>query len=425
MSQSYCFYNYSLYDLNVLYLLKNKMKPIYTLGLFLFTNTLFAQTTPEITSWKINTTQQTGYAGILTNVQKVQYSSNNVYVSTTCIPDYNIGPWTANPNIPVNKDFIFKITRNPIQNTGILTKTPLGHVGVWSNGVSIFNPKDGMSYNNAGVWNRDALFFEGVSFDNCLGHPGPGGEYHHHVNPTCLYNDKDSLNHSPIIGYAFDGYPIYGAYAYTNTNGTGPIKRMKSSFVMNTGTTRNKGPVVDASYPLGAFVEDRSFVDGAGDLDIHNGRFCVTPDYPNGTYAYFVTIDANLYPVYPYVIGPTYYGTVQVGNTGPNSGHNTITEIVTTYIPSATAILNQNQQIEFEYYPNPTANYLELVVAPGAFQHMHAKFINELGEVVLQQNNIQAGFTHIFNLEHLSNGIYYLNLQGNSINTVKKIIVAK
>ena len=29
---------------------------------------------------------------------------------------------------------------------------------------------------------------------------------------------------------------------------------------------------------------------GEGDLDEHNGRYCVTPDFPNGVYAYFATI---------------------------------------------------------------------------------------------------------------------------------------
>ena len=52
------------------------------------------------------------------------------------------------------------------------------------------------------------------SFDDCLGHPAPNGEYHLHVNPTCLYDDSDDQNHSPIIGYAFDNFPIYGAYGY-------------------------------------------------------------------------------------------------------------------------------------------------------------------------------------------------------------------
>lgn len=401
------------------------MKHIYTISFLVLVNTVFAQLTPEVTSWKINTTNKTGYAGILTNVQQVQYSTDNVYISATCIPDYTIGPWTANPNTPVNKNFVFKITRKPVQNTGTLINTPLGHVGVWSNGVSIFNSKDGMSYNNARIWNRDALFFEGVSFDDCLGHPAPGGEYHHHVNPTCLYVDKDSMNHSPIIGYAFDGFPIYGAYGFTNSDGTGAIKRMKSSFMMNTGTTRTNGPAVDATYPLGAFIEDRTFVSGSGDLDIHNGRFCVTPDYPNGIYAYFVTINENLYPVYPYVIGPTYYGTVQTGNTGPNSGHNTITETVTTYTPSSSGISALDQQIEFEYFPNPTKNYLTLFVSPSESNNLEATVINEVGQTVIQQKNIQPAVPYLFNVENLPSGIYYLKIQGNSKSTVRKISLIK
>jgi hypothetical protein len=139
-----------------------------TLLLSLLPFALFAQT-PEVTSWLINPGGQTGYAGIPSNVQLVQYSANNVFVTTTCIPDYSIGPWTANPNTPVNQNFLFKITRNPVQNAGTPVNTPLGHIGVWTNGVSIFNAKDGMSYNNQGIWNRDAYVFEGISFDNCSG----------------------------------------------------------------------------------------------------------------------------------------------------------------------------------------------------------------------------------------------------------------
>lgn len=87
-----------------------------------------------------------------------------------------------------------------------------------------------MSYLNQNVWQQNAIIVEGPSFDDCLGHPAGNGEYHHHLNPTCLYNDSLTNVHSPIIGFAFDGFPIYGAYAYSNPNGTGSIKRMQSSY---------------------------------------------------------------------------------------------------------------------------------------------------------------------------------------------------
>jgi len=301
---------------------------------------------PEITSWVINFTEDVGFNNIPSNVQSVNYTDDDVYVSCTCIPGYDIGPWAGNPNTAENQDFCFKITRSPNQNTGNLIETPMGHIGVWKNGVSIFNAKDAFSYNNSGIWFQDAYVFEGPSFDDCLGHPAPNGEYHHHVNPTCLYNDSDTDNHSPIIGYAFDGFPIYGAYGYRNLDGAGAaVVMMKSSYQLRNIEVREvlpngqpldnafHGPPVNSMYPLGSFLEDYEYIENSGTLDEHNGRYCVTPEYPNGTYAYFVTINEYLDPIFPYTIGPDYYGLVQFGNTGPQSGHNSIPLDAINYNP--------------------------------------------------------------------------------------------
>jgi hypothetical protein len=280
---------------------------------------------PAVSSWVINTTGLTGYncsgctpavaGNISANVQSVDYDVTYAYITTTGIPSYNIGPWASNPNTPSNQNKIFRIKRSPTNNA-THTTTPLGNIGIWANGIGVFNAKDGMSYNNAGVWNRNAYYYEGISFDACLGHPAPNGNYHNHVNPACLYNSSNTAVHSPILGYAYDGYPIYGAYGYTNTNGTGPIKRMESGYTLSTNTTRVNGPAVSATYPNGCFCEDYVFTGGAGtDLDQYNGRTCITPEYPGSTYAYFVTIDASGLPQYPFVVGPSYYGTYSAANT--------------------------------------------------------------------------------------------------------------
>lgn len=410
------------------------MKKFLFLSVLTFPLLSWAQTDPAITSWKLNTTGQTGYAGILTNVQQVQYSASNVYVTTTCIPDYTIGPWTNNPNIPVNQNFIFKITRNPVQNTGTLINTPMGHTGVWSNGVSIFNAKDGMSYNNQGIWNRDALVFEGISFDNCLGHPAPNGEYHHHVNPTCLYDDTDDSQHAPIIGYAFDGFPIYGAYGYDNVNGTGIFRKMQSSYQLRNITNRTTlpngtilnanqyGPAIGGQYPLGAFLEDYEYVAGSGDLDVHNGRFCVTPEYPNGIYAYFVTIDVNENPVYPYVIGPTYYGTVQAGNTGPNSGHVIISEPVTNYIPGSTLLYETPSVPLVAVYSNNITGATYFTMNNNLQKSAVASIFDLNGKLISRYGNLAAGETIDLTSESLNSGIYFLNVVcGNESSTVKII----
>ena len=115
-----------------------------------------------------------------------------------------------------------------------------------------------------------------------------------------------TVNHSPILGYAYDGNPIYGPYAYNTTTG-GFIRRMNPGYVLDVDTTSGKRPL---SFEGGFFVNDYKY-DGSGDLDVHNGRFAITPEYPNGVYAYFSTIDVSAsnesIPKYPYVVGPYFY----------------------------------------------------------------------------------------------------------------------
>ena len=378
---------------------------------------------PEITSWIRNTTGATGYNSIPSNVQTVQYSAQYVYVSCTCIPGYSIGPWAGNPNIPANQNFVFKITRSPAQHTGTPTVVGLGHIGVWSNGVTIFNPKDAASYNNAGIWHQNAYFFEGSSFDNCLGHPAPNGEYHHHINPTCLYDDADSTHHSPIIGYAFDGFPVYGAYGFANADGTGGIKRMTSSYALTTTTTRTNGPAVNTIFPAGAYCEDYTYTAGFGSLDMHNGRFCITPEYPSGTYAYFVTIDAALNPVYPFVIGDTYYGQITPGNTGPGSGHNTISEPTTTYTGStAVAYL---PRMKFSLVPNPVTSFATIYFDPASPNNISASLMNAQGQVLKTYQHMQPSISYPIDCSDLPAGIYYLHLRAGAETLYQKILVMR
>jgi len=107
-----------------------------------------------------------------------------------------------------------------------------------------------------------------------------------------------SGTHSKVIGWAYDGNPIYGKYGYSNPlDSTSSITAITSSWQLK--STRTGGPSV-VSYPLGSFVEDYE-LSTSSVLDKHNGRFCVTPEFPHGTYAYFAT-DA-----FPYFIGLEYY----------------------------------------------------------------------------------------------------------------------
>jgi len=114
-----------------------------------------------------------------------------------------------------------------------------------------------------------------------------------------------SKTHSPIIGFAYDGNPIYGAFAYQDPlDSSSSIIRMTSSYSIN--GSRSNGPSLSA-YPIGTFVNDYTYTHKSGTLDKNNGRFCITPEFPKGTYAYFITIDSNQVPQYPYILGENFY----------------------------------------------------------------------------------------------------------------------
>jgi len=113
--------------------------------------------------------------------------------------------------------------------------------------------------------------------------------------------------HSPIIGWAFDGNPIYGPFGYKNPDDINSgIVIIKSSYKKDQTKVFNR----PAQFAEGFFVNDYTY-DNSGDLDIHNGRYCKTPEFPNGIYAYFATVEIGsssnkLESIYPYFIGNTY-----------------------------------------------------------------------------------------------------------------------
>ena len=108
--------------------------------------------------------------------------------------------------------------------------------------------------------------------------------------------------HSPILGFAYDGNPIYGPYGYQTAVG-GAIRRLQTGYILNTALLSGIRP---PGFAFGYFVNDYIF-DNSGDLDEFGGRYCVTPQFPDGTYAYFYSVDVDssgvAKPKYPYLLG--------------------------------------------------------------------------------------------------------------------------
>ena len=109
------------------------------------------------------------------------------------------------------------------------------------------------------------------------------------------YSEKSTVTHSPILGWAYDGSPIYGPYGHGFKTG-GAIRRMIPGYTL--ASKGNRPP--ESLFPLGYFVDDYIFTND-GDLDEFNGRFCKTPEYPDGVYAYFCTIQATNSSEFPFV----------------------------------------------------------------------------------------------------------------------------
>lgn len=274
------------------------------------------------------------------------------------------------------------------------------------------------------------------------------GNYHHHQNPSAFSLDKvvvsnicdlypadglyviDSTKHAPLLGYAYDGFPIYGAYAYKNTDGTGGITRMKSGYRLRDITVRTHyadgtdvadGPAVSTTYPLGYFREDYGYVPVASPdvLDGHNGRFCVTPEYPQGIYCYFATVDNNWNSAYPYVVGPTFYGVRTASKV------QTINEAVTTYTPS-TATRDLRSDLKLHIFPNPASDFIA-VQAVGILRNTVLLQLHDLSGRLVQTTEIQPGSTiSYFDCSTLYEGVYLVSVWSNGqLEAAEKVVVQR
>ena len=445
------------------------MKSKLFLLLLIISNTTFAQTNHAILSWLQNTNNTKGRyyltgnsTPILTtinaNVQQVQYSTNYVYVAATGVPAFVTGPFATGPvTTALNNSYVLKIPLNPVEAT-IKTAVGNGAIAAFINGTVAYRPGDGMSYNNADKWHSNAVYFENIGFDCAHGHPGPmTSDYHHHQNPSafnietvpsssiCNVYLADGLyvpnaaTHGPLIGFAPDGFPIYGAYGYTNPlDASTSIKRITPSYRLRNITARTTLPdgtaavgptltqMVQIAGPgqpqiqavLGAYLEDFEYVAGLGDLDENNGRFCKTPEYPNGTYCYFATIDATNKPVYPYLLGK-YYNGVVLGTTRA-----TISETVTTYTPSLSVSSNNLEQIGLSLFPNPTSDMVVVQSYSPVVSDLDIDLFDINGKLILQDTLKQGSTMCYLNLETVYSGIYFVKISDSKNSITKKVIIS-
>lgn len=337
-------------------------------------------------------------SNVLADVNTVAYDNDYVYIRTSGIPSHDISiiieGEPQNPATAGDIDATYRLSLNPTEELGEKTATGLGPNGVMVNGVAFYNQSDGTFWNaqtneiggggrggpDAEVWTTNALWSRGgfLSEDPGGGHSSPVrgstnpdgsllGQYHYHQTPTGLMPQIDPSNEgslgSPIVGYASDGYPVIGPYAYEIQDDDSQIVvQMTSSYGLleDNGVDEPRGPngPTTADYELGSFIEDFVYYEGSGTLNEYNMTFVKFDDEgrailadetdPDGDWAYFLTLDAlnaltgnetaiDYEYAFPYIVGPNYFGVVE------------------PFDPDATIMVPNDVEYFFQYIPEPSS----------------------------------------------------------------------
>jgi hypothetical protein len=211
------------------------------------------------------------------------------HIESNGIPNHEPGefPNRGNPNAVRPLSYHFEM---PAEPKVAKTSTPVERqpFGVAVNGVP-FDPGTAEYWRgdmNSG-WRYDALSGNiNLGVDNSNGHVQPTGAYHYHGIPNGLVASLDNSKGMILVGYAADGFPVYASYGFKDPmDAKSDVIKVKSGYKVKEGQ-RPDGP---KGYYDGTFVQDFEHVEGYGDLDEHNGRFGVTPEYPEGIYHYYLT----------------------------------------------------------------------------------------------------------------------------------------
>ena len=244
-------------------------------------------------------------AGFKSKIE-IKKSEDQRTIKINGIPEHQIGkfPNSGNPNRVAEQSVTLTIPTTPKAREKFTDGRPYDF-GVAINGV-LFDPGAGEFWqgNPRYGWQYEALSGAvPLGLDENFAHVQPGGKYHYHGLPSGLLkklnvNDKQ---HSPLIGWAADGFPVYALYGFKETKvaadqfNSADVVELKPSYRLKSGDRPKDRNNPGGKYD-GTFTADYEYVEGLGDLDEANGRFCVTPDFPEGTYAYFLTRD---WPVVP------------------------------------------------------------------------------------------------------------------------------
>lgn len=214
-------------------------------------------------------------------------------ISSNGLPNHPTGqfPNRGNPNTIQPQNYNFRVPANP-KVAATPTALEFGPFGIALNGL-LFDPGTAEFWRddpNSG-WRMEALGGpRNLGLDQNNAHVQPNGAYHYHAIPVGLVEKLGGQKDKPLLlGWAADGFPIYGAMGYSDPkSASGRLKKLASSYRLKKGARPSEPNGPGGNFD-GAYTADWEFVKDSGDLDECNGRVGVTPEFPEGIYHYVIT----------------------------------------------------------------------------------------------------------------------------------------
>lgn len=343
------------------------------------------------------------------------------------LPNHTYGTWPSGNPVEA-QEFSYQLCAFPqksSQATSIYDSgdfngcSPYVEFGVSANGIRMapfgarwfVNPN---TQEENKEWNVEALVMFSMDFNNS--HSNGAGEYHYHGIPINYFIDSlniDGTQHSPIVGYAADGFPIYYKYLYSDPqDSNSPLSTFDSGHSLRSGNRPGDGVTApDGAYD-GLYIEDYEFIDSNWPLDECNGRFGITPEYPEGTYHYVMT---DSWPYIPRCL----YGTVidnafRIGPNCPDSNTEDCSE-------EPLHILENISTQSISISPNPSSSIIRI-------EGLSSEAINLISQVTIYNNigkvcYLLNMFEDTIDISNLTPGNYFIQINFENYQLTKKLVI--
>jgi len=136
-------------------------------------------------------------------------------VTFNVCPNHYFDMGKLNPNYAISGDETYTMPSSPMLESSSTydLSGQGGSVGVLFNGAYLFSAFAGPNYPLTG-YSKSATYLEGDTFEKCGCHSSSSSSagYHCHIPPSCLLHQlgETTTDHSPQVGWAPDGFPVYG-----------------------------------------------------------------------------------------------------------------------------------------------------------------------------------------------------------------------